>query len=341
MSLSSKNSRNGNSFDVEGLRFFGGVVVILLMVAVSVQIVYPTVKSIAQHIHFENTAGVALSSGAEPPTDTSINQSPPKESDIPKISDDTLRYVPAPEVSARSYLVADLTTDTILLSKNSSTKRPVASITKLMTALVADEQIGYNTVIPITKEAVATHGRQGRLEAGQRMQLSTLIYPLLLESSNDAAAALAITRGRSAFISLMNQKAATLNMHNTAFADASGLSSRNISTAEDLLKLASHIYNEKKYIFDITTQIQKTFEAPGSDTLLNYTNNNPFKATPYFVGGKNGYTSAARKTLLSLFALPTQTSERILAIIVLGSENHAKDTEKLLDWFITAVNSPE
>lgn len=235
-------------------------------------------------------------------------------------------------VDAKSYLVADLQTGKMLAGKRIDSQLPIASITKLMTAVVAREMYGDQTRIDITESAAATYGNSGNLSAGDSLPLSTLYYPLLLSSSNDAATALAEHSGGKQFISQMNRKALAIGMQKARFADASGLSANNVASAKDLLALAEYIYNQHSFIFSITTQAQKTVpEAPRDESAI-YVNNHPLHSQPGFIGGKNGYTDKAQHTLMSVFQVSKNNQSRPVAVIVLGSDKHVEDSQNLLDW---------
>lgn len=249
------------------------------------------------------------------------------------------KEVTPPLTSADAYLVADLETGEVFLEKNINKERAVASLTKLMTAVVANETISYAKKIEITQNALNTHGEQGNLRLGEHMTLNDLLYPLLLESSNDAATAISDFLGSHYFISLMNRKAYALTMKKTRYADSSGLSPENISTASDLFKLVQYIYEKKKYIFDITTQNQKTIFLENSQIYQTYTNNNPLFTRNDFVGGKNGYTEKAGNTLITVFNMPYKGSTRPIVVIVLGSENHAGETVSLYGWLQRSIES--
>jgi D-alanyl-D-alanine carboxypeptidase len=235
------------------------------------------------------------------------------------------------KTDASGYIVADLKSGQVLAAKNANRSYPVASLTKLMTAVVARETISNDTKITITDEAAASYGNTGRLSAGQEISLSTLYYPLLLSSSNDAAAAIAGHIGQANFRNLMNRKALAIGMNQTQFGDATGLSASNTASAADISRLAQYIYTYHDFIFDITTWAQQTTSAntPGPDQ---YINTHPLHTEPGFSGGKNGYTDEAQQTLLSVFTTEKNGSTRPVIIAVLGSNEAASDTQKLLSW---------
>ncbi|MCD8495159.1 MAG: hypothetical protein LRY46_03635 [Candidatus Pacebacteria bacterium] len=111
-----------------------------------------------------------------------------------------LTTVPTPRIQARSYLVADLETGHILLEKDSTRILPIASITKLMTALVTIDRLPRETITSVSRRALNTGGGlRGNLSQGQQLSLNELIYPLLLTSSNEASEVIAETYGRTFF----------------------------------------------------------------------------------------------------------------------------------------------
>ncbi len=231
------------------------------------------------------------------------------------------------DLSAQSYLIADLDTGEIIAQKNSTTTFPIASLTKLMTALVALDQINPLSDVVVSDEAVATFGDSGNLQAGEILSAKDLIFPLLLESSNDASEVLAIFAGRNNFIKEMNKRAQSIGLSATTFADPSGIDVRNTSTVNDLFLLARHIYFEKKFIFDVTTKKQYSV---GEHTWTNF---NPFSSEPGFLGGKSGETSLALQTFFNVFSLAGDNGEkRKIAIILLKSEDRDGDTKKALAY---------
>jgi D-alanyl-D-alanine carboxypeptidase len=235
-------------------------------------------------------------------------------------------------VDASSYLVADLQTGEMLAGKNIRDTHPIASITKLMTAVVAHETINDQSPISISRSAVSTYGSAGNLTAGDSFTLSTLYYPLLLPSSNDTAAAIAEHAGGRRFINQMNRKALAIGMNKTRFADASGLSANNVASPEDIINLAEYIYDQHPFIFSITAKAQKAVPANYPRESYVFVNNHPLHSQPNFLGGKNGYTDKARYTLLSVFEIEKSEQERPVAIVVLDSDQQITDTRKLLRW---------
>ena len=235
-----------------------------------------------------------------------------------------------PIVSAEKYLTADLKNNFVFIARGSTDVVPIASITKLVTALVSAEYINLDKKVVITKMMIATTSKP-RLAEGQSVGAFQLLYPLLLESSNEAAEALARTLGRARFISLMNDKAVALGMSHTTLVDPSGVSGNNISTAEDLFNLAQYIYNNRSFIFKLTSG-GLGVSAYGAPYFKNLQNFNEFAGNAEFVGGKVGESTSAGETMLSVFEIPIHDEIRPIAIIVLGSRDKRGDTETLLNF---------
>ena len=152
--------------------------------------------------------------------------------------------IPPPAIDARAALLADLDTGQILQAQHAADLRPIASVTKIMTALLILERTHLDDVVTVDPRAVFDRGDYGAdstlgLRAGERLTVRDLLYGMLLGSANDAAAALAIAEAGSqtAFVAQMNARARTLGMRHTRFFSVHGLDDRGHSTAVDLLRL--------------------------------------------------------------------------------------------------------
>ena len=232
-----------------------------------------------------------------------------------------------PKVSAQAFLVGDLKTGEVILSKNQERKFPIASVSKLMTALVTSELAKAEDVVLVSKKVLATLGQNGELRIGEKIKATDLIYPLLLESSNDAAEALAEHFGRDGFVEKMNLQAEQLLMSSTSFEDPSGLSANNQSTAADLFKLAGYIEEKRGELFDITTK--RSYSA----SKHNWSNINQFLGKEGYAGGKSGYTDAALQSGVAIFELPLgESGTRPVGIMLLRSLDRKKDIEKILKY---------
>ncbi len=230
-------------------------------------------------------------------------------------------------VSAEAYLVGDLGTGEIILNQNADKKMPIASMSKLMTALVAKEIAKESDVAKISKKAVATLGGNGELKVGEKIKVTDLIYPLLLESSNDAAEAIAEYFKRDDFVAKMNSGAKSLKMDDTSFEDPSGLSKNNQSTALDMFKLTGYLMSQKPEIIEITNKKSYSVNKHHWSNISQFTNKNTY------IGGKSGYTDAALQTVVSIFNLPLgENISRPVAITLLHSKDRKKDVESILKY---------
>lgn len=231
------------------------------------------------------------------------------------------------KLSAESYIVGDLNTGEIILSKNPENKYPIASVSKLMTALVADEIAKESDITKVTTEALKTYGTNGGLYKNEQIKVKDLIYPLLLQSSNDAAEVIARHFERDNFMKKMNQQAEILKMVNTFYDDPSGLSNKNQSTVSDLFKLTGYINKNKKNLFDIS----KTRSY--STKKHSWFSSNQFLRNTNYIGGKSGFTNPAKQTVVSVFNLPLgRDSSRPIGIVLLRSNDRAKDVNNILKY---------
>lgn len=228
-----------------------------------------------------------------------------------------------PSLSADGVFAADLKNGFVFFEKESSKDLPIASLSKLMTALVSLEAVNQYQMITIRPEDIAIEGAAGGLVAGQKLPASELLYPLLLSSSNDAAYALARAIGINRFVDLMNEKARSLGLANTVFKEPSGLSSQNRSTPEDLFRVLHYLWNSRRFVLDITKERDH----------MSWRNIHPFAAHESFLGGKTGFIPEAKHTMAAIFDVPMgEFASRPLAIVALGSDHIQRDVERLRLW---------
>ncbi len=245
-------------------------------------------------------------------------------------SDGFVYHTKGPELSSSHYLAADLNNNFVFEERLSREVVPIASITKLVTALIATEYINLDKTTVVPKEAIV-YTSVPRLTQGQTITIHDLLYPLLLESSNEAALTLSDTLGRQRFVSLMNEKAKAIGMNSSHFVDPAGISAENTSNAEDLFALARYLYHNRSFILKMTTG-KLTNTAYGAPAFKNLENFNIFFDQPGFVGGKVGKANAAGETMLSIFEIAQGNQTRPIAIIVLDSKDNGNDVTKLLAW---------
>ena len=243
-----------------------------------------------------------------------------------------------PKISAESYLVADLGSGFVFAEKNPNEKLPAASLTKLMAAIVVAENADLRRSIQIKKWMLDPYGSTKGLEVGKWFSATELFYPLLIESSNDAAEALSSLSGKEKTIQLMNEKAKSILMPDTEFIDPQGLAPENISTSQDLFYLARYILNNRPPLWEISRG-DKNQDLAGTH-FKNLENKNLFFDNPNFIGGKTGYIATSGYNGIFLFRFITNEGiEREVAIILLGSkgldigtDNLKKDVEKINIW---------
>jgi len=229
------------------------------------------------------------------------------------------------EITAQSYLAVNLSDNSAVLEKNPNQPYPIASITKLMNAVIALENIDIDQTITLTEKILEPLGHSPSLFLGLNVSAENLLKASLIQSTNDASEALAYFVGKEKFVDLMNRKAKEINMTNTVFYDVHGLNPANRSTATDLAKLLMYIYNNHPEILSITRD--NTFWLPDSTgRLLKFRNVNNFYPLSTFIGGKTGYLPKAKQTLASIF----NVNGNRIAIVLLYSSNRQTDTFTIL-----------
>jgi D-alanyl-D-alanine carboxypeptidase len=234
-----------------------------------------------------------------------------------------------PSVDAKAYAVFDLESGEVLVSKNIDTVLPIASVTKLFTATVVSKYNKPDEIVTVTNSDMAAEGGAGKLFAGQEYTYHELLFPLLLESSNDAAALFERVTGGEV-VKQMNILAKDKGLPATFFADASGLSAKNVSSSRDLITFLLYINKNESHVLDITHL--KKYVGPYTGWL----NNSPVLAASY-LGGKHGYTGEANRTLVALFLEDFSSKKRTIGYILLGSSDLRKDTRELRDFVATQV----
>ena len=198
----------------------------------------------------------------------------------------------APQVGGRAYLVKNATTGEVLLARNADERVPMASITKLMTVLVALDRADLDDVVTVSRGAAAIGESSIYLRPGEQLTVRELIEAALIQSANDAAAALADYVGhgdRASFVSLMNAKAKELGLTHTHFANPDGLDERgHYSSARDLTRLAQAAMESP-----VVRKIVRTREKVISGGRRLETWNDLLYTFPHLIGVKTGHTSGA------------------------------------------------
>ena len=248
--------------------------------------------------------------------------------------------IPRPYITAESYLVANLKTGERYISNNPNKVFPIASVSKLYTALVVHHLFDLEKDITITQEMLNAYGDAGHLVLGEKLKPDELLHALLLESSNDAAEAFAQSFGYDIFMEQMNAFAQEIGMHNTNFRDSSGMSPLNKSNASDLLALSRYLYSSEKGILDISRKKDFSISTTTDHGSHLFISINPFSTKNNFIGGKTGRTEQAKEAMVSMFNVKIDEQEYPIAIIVLRSDfgERERNTEKLLNQFIEKIS---
>lgn len=285
-------------------------------------------------------------------------------------NDDFTYNIIPPSVTAGSYLVADLKSNFVLLSKSSSEAHHVPFVPKVMSALVASEFQSIEKPITISDADIVPSVRP-RLTAGATYTVYDLLFPLLLESSGEAAEAMVHPLGRTRAVGLMKAKAQALGMTHTQFKDPAGIDEGNVATAEDAFQLAKYLYNNRPFILKISAGITDSQSAAYGDPAWNdITPLHPFIDDRAFFGGmidvpasaiaqtnqasstdpQNDLAAAAaariavihndtttvtadgQQNLLAIFEYSFHGEKRPIAVIVLNSQNAATDAAAMVEY---------
>lgn len=230
-------------------------------------------------------------------------------------------------VSATAWGLYDARTNKLLSGHNTEAVLPIASITKLFTAYAVAATDSYDETVIINWHDLETHGRAGRFAHGDTFTLRELLFPLLLESSNDAGEAIARILGNR-FAARVAQVADDISLDATTIADASGLSNNNVSSVADVASFVQHMHDAYPYVLDITRLSLYVGEDNG------WRNNSPLYTSIGYQGGKHGFTSAAGRTFVGIFHMPDGAE---VVLVLLGSSDLVRDARVLLGEEVVSV----
>jgi D-alanyl-D-alanine endopeptidase (penicillin-binding protein 7) len=232
--------------------------------------------------------------------------------------------------------VVDTERNQVLYEKNSTTPLPIASVTKLMTAMVVlDARLPLFEEVAISDEDVdRLKGSRSRLPVGARLTRYEALHLALVASDNRAASALArhYPGGKAGFIAAMNRKSRSLAMFDTHFDDPTGLVPSNTSTARDLLRMARAAYGYP-VVRSITTTPSYSLTLPDSGVSLEFNNTNRLLRTEEWAIGlsKTGYIHEAGRCLV----MQADVAERPLLIVLLHGDGrgvHFADAVRIRQW---------
>ena len=205
------------------------------------------------------------------------------------------------DINATSAILMDTDNHRIIYSKNIHLSRSVASISKIMTAVLAVESGKLDDEVVINDSINKAYGSAIYIQVGEKMTLKDLVYGLMLRSGNDAALAIAdyVGNGVDNFVSMMNHKAKEIGMKNSTFNNPSGLDEEagNFSTAYDMAILTSYAMQLKIYREIVKTKQYKL--QTNKNTYVWNNKNKLLKLYDYTTGGKTGYTKIAKRTLVT------------------------------------------
>jgi len=240
--------------------------------------------------------------------------------------------VSAPAISAVAAILVDPITDDVLYEQNADQSLPLASTTKIMTAILTLENASLQETTTISDHASAVGESSAWLEKGELLSVEQLVYALMLQSANDAAVALAEYVGGSedAFVEMMNAKAAELGLTHTSFSNPHGLDEEgHYTSARDLAAIASYAMDIPKFREIVVTDAYE-IPWPGNPYPRVMQNHNRFlKMYPNATGIKTGYTLGAG---LCLVASAEKDGSELISVILNGGETYWDQTISLMDY---------
>lgn len=234
-----------------------------------------------------------------------------------------------PRVEAASVALVDLDGRRVLWERRAGERRPIASLTKIMTVLIALESADLDELVTVSERAAAESGSELGLVSGERIPVEELLYALLLQSSNDGAIALAEHLGGSVerFARRMNRRARELGLRDSNFRSPHGLDDRGYSTARDVAELTAEAFSHPAFVRIARTKL-RVIPAPGGPPRRIQSRNAMLWLYEGSVGVKTGFTSAAGFCLV----VAAERRGRRLAAVLLGAPQAAfSDAAAVLD----------
>lgn len=233
-------------------------------------------------------------------------------------------------VSARSAVLMDMESGRVLYEKDKDNPRLIASITKIMTSILAIESGRMDEEVTVGEEVLTMYGSNIYIELGEKMILRDMVYGLMLRSGNDAAIVIATFIGGSEekFVEMMNQKAEKIGMKNTVFNNSHGLDevTQNKSTAYDMALLSSYASQNEEYMKIVGT---KKYQVQTDKKSYLWNNRNKLlKLYEYATGGKTGYTPSAGRTLVTT----AKKNDMHLTVVTLNDGNEYDTHESLYEY---------
>lgn len=246
--------------------------------------------------------------------------------------------VSRPTINARSALVYDTRSGRFLFEQNSRQKLPIASLTKLLSAVIILENLKLEDIVTVPREALRVDDEKQTLYLGEKISVENLLKLMLIESSNDSAFALSFFAQNKGFnfIDKMNERASQLGMVDSHFLDPAGLNDDAYSTAYDLVKLVKYalkydliwnLLSEKNLVVkSVDGKIEHNIKS--TDQLLG--------VIPDIVGGKTGNTDGALGCMILVVDIPGK-NDKIIGIVI-GTSDRFGETSKLINWIKSAYS---
>jgi D-alanyl-D-alanine carboxypeptidase (penicillin-binding protein 5/6) len=269
----------------------------------------------------------AVATPVPPPTPVPPNGSP---SPYPTALETPRPSTRSPEIAAASAILADLDSGDELWASHASKRRPIASVTKIMTALLVLEAARPDEVVTASENAAAQGGAELGLEPGEQLTVRDLMLALLLQSANDAAVALAEHAAGSVegFVDGMNRRARRLGLDDTRFASPNGLDDTGYSSARDLVAITAEAYRDKTFAQLTATRFARV---PSPDGVARRIQNRNalLWLYPGALGVKTGYTAAAG---FCLVAAAERDGLRLVTVILGAPDAPWSEAAEVLNY---------
>ena len=289
-------------------------------------------------------AGAQLASSTPPPTPVLLPNGETTLSPFPSVLHTPVPSRRPPEISGRAAILADLDSGQVLFEKEADEQLPIASVTKIATALLVLERTDPQDVVTVSPEAAGDGRTAGiselGLRAGERIRVDELLSALLLQSANDAAIALAehVSGSVLAFVQDMDERMAALGLENTSFASPNGLDDEGFSTARDLVAITRAAYAHPGFASIVATRFRDIPAPPSLPTRVVQNRNALLWLYPGAIGVKTGFTTEAG---FCIVATAERDGLRLIAVVLGAPRDAFSDAAALLDHGFRAFERRE
>jgi len=262
---------------------------------------------------------------------TTIKQNAVRQATVQNIVQPNVEpeIIAGPRINAKSAISIESNLqdiNKIIFEKDRNIQLPIASLTKLMTAVVVLDNYNLSAILRVDEIADSQDPLKQDVKLGDAMTVENFLDIMLVGSSNKSAYTLSELAGEQNFVALMNQKAKDLGMQNTFFADPTGLSAEDVSTASDLTKLADYVLKNYPKISNISKL--KEIYVPGFGNVEN--TDQLLGEIPDIICSKTGFTAEAKGCLLLVVNNPSNND--YLIGVILGADDRFSEMKKLIDY---------